>query len=85
MLNLHLLVDEEKYLSIDMGLNNFATCFNSSNGSTFIIDGRYIKSINHHYNKHKISILDKQNIHTSKGMLKLSRKRYNKINNFFNL
>nr|ARR28431.1 hypothetical protein [Caulerpa okamurae] len=82
------LVDKEKYLSIDMGLNNFATCFNSSNGSTFIIDGRYIKSINHYYNKQKAkyqSILDKQNIRTSKGMLKLSRKRYNKINNFFNL
>lgn len=46
------------------------------------------KSINHYYNKQKAkyqSTLDKQNIKTSKGMLKLSRKRYNKINNFFNL
>jgi transposase len=44
-------VDKNNYLSIDMGLDNFATCFNSNDGSSFIIDGRYIKSINRHYNK----------------------------------
>jgi len=81
-------VDKDKYLSIDMGLDNFATCFDSNDGSSFIIDGRYIKSINHHYNKQKAyyqSILDRQNIKVSKKMLNLSRKRYNKINNYFNL
>jgi len=81
-------VDKDKHLSIDMGLDNFATCFDSNDGSGFIIDGRYIKSINHYYNKQKAkyqSILDKQNIKTSKRLLKLSRKRYNKLNNFFNL
>jgi putative transposase len=80
-------MDKDKYLSIDMGLDNFATCFDSNDGSGFIIDGRYIKSINHHYNKQKAkyqSILDKQNIKTSKRMLRLSRKRSFKINNFFN-
>jgi IS605 OrfB family transposase len=81
-------VDKDKYLSIDMGLDNFATCFDSNDGSSFIIDGRYIKSINRHYNKQKAyyqSILDRQNIKVSKKMLSLSRKRYNKINNYFNL
>jgi IS605 OrfB family transposase len=81
-------VDKNNYLSIDMGLDNFATCFNSNDGSSFIIDGRYIKSINRHYNKQKAyyqSILDKQSIKVSKKMLNLSRKRYNKINNYFNL
>ncbi len=81
-------VDKNNYLSIDMGLDNFATCFNSNNGSSFIIDGRYIKSINRHYNKQKAyyqSILDRQNIKVSKKILNLSRKRYNKINNYFNL
>ena len=81
-------VDKNNYLSIDMGLDNFATCFNSNDGSSFIIDGRYIKSINRHYNKQKAyyqSILDRQNIKVSKRMLSLSRKRYNKINNYFNL
>jgi len=81
-------VDKNNYLSIDMGLDNFATCFDSNDGSSFIIDGRYIKSINRHYNKQKAyyqSILDRQNIKISKKMLNLSRKRYNKINNYFNL
>ena len=81
-------VDKNNYLSIDMGLDNFATCFNSNDGSSFIVDGRYIKSINRHYNKQKAyyqSILDRQNIKVSKKMLNLSRKRYNKINNYFNL
>lgn len=81
-------VDKNNYLSIDMGLDNFATCVNSNDGSSFIIDGRYIKSLNRHYNKQKAhyqSILDKQGISTCKKMLKLSRKRYNKINNYFNL
>jgi len=81
-------VDKNNYLSIDMGLDNFATCFDSNDGSSFIIDGRYIKSINHHYNKQKAyyqSILDRQNIKVSKRLLTLSRKRYNKINNYFNL
>ena len=81
-------VDKDKYLSIDMGLDNFATCFDSNDGSSFIIDGRYIKSLNRHYNKQKAyyqSILDRQNIKQSKRMIRLSRKRYNKINNYFNL
>jgi IS605 OrfB family transposase len=81
-------VDTNRYLSIDMGLDNLTACFNSSDGSSFIIDGRYIKSINHHYNKQKLyyqSILDRQNIKQSKRLLTLSRKRYNKINNYFNL
>jgi len=47
-------VDKNSYLSIDMGLDNFATCFDSSDGSSFIIDGRYIKSINRHYNNKKL-------------------------------
>ena len=81
-------VDKDKYLSIDMGLDNFATCFDSNDGSSFIIDGRYIKSLNRHYNKQKAyyqSILDRQNIKQSKRMIRLSRKRYNKLNNYFNL
>ena len=81
-------VDKDKYLSIDMGLDNFATCFDSNDGSSFIIDGRYIKSLNRHYNKQKAyyqSILDRQNIKQSKRLLTLSRKRYNKLNNYFNL
>ena len=43
-------LDHESALGIDLGVNNFATCA-TSNGKSFIIDGRKIKSINQWYNK----------------------------------
>ena len=42
--------DPTKALSIDLGIDNFATCA-TSDGRSFIIDGRNIKSINQWYNK----------------------------------
>ena len=43
-------LDSAKALGIDFGVNNFATCA-TSEGESFIIDGRKIKSINQWYNK----------------------------------
>jgi len=80
-------MDKNKYLSIDMGLNNLAACY-SNDGTAFIIDGRYIKSVNHYYNKQTAylkSIYSRQKIKYSKKLLKLKRKRDFKINNYFNL
>ena len=51
-------------LAIDLGINNLVTAV-SSNGKTFIIDGKRLKSINQWYNKqnaHLQSVKDKQNI-----------------------
>lgn len=42
--------DFSQALGIDLGVNNFATCATSEGGS-FIIDGRHIKSTNQWYNK----------------------------------
>lgn len=42
--------NKDLIMSIDLGINNLATCVVSNNKS-FIIDGRYLKSINHFYNK----------------------------------
>ena len=42
--------DPNKIMAIDLGVNNLATCVLSNNES-FIIDGKYLKSINHFYNK----------------------------------
>jgi len=70
-----------------MGLDNLATCYSNS-GATFIIDGRYLKSINHYYNKQVAylkSIYDRQGIKYSKRLLRLKRKRDFRINNYFNL
>ena len=77
-------LNKDNALSIDVGLENLATCVDT-NGASFIIDGRKLKSINHYYNKQKAkkqSILDKQNLKYSKYMIKLINKRNNKANDY---
>jgi IS605 OrfB family transposase len=81
-------IDREQYLSIDLGLNNFATITESVNGTATIICGKYIKSINRYYNK-KMSELQaikgKQGI---KGITnqqsRITIKRNNRIDEFLN-
>lgn len=75
-------------LAIDTGLNNFATCV-TSNGESFILDGRKIKSYNQWYNKY-ITYLEKikgkQHIgrkYTKKQEL-VTRKRNNRIDDYIN-
>lgn len=58
--------NKTKALAIDVGINNFATCV-TSEGDSFIIDGRKIKSYNQWYNKY-ITYLEK-----IKGKQKLNR------------
>jgi IS605 OrfB family transposase len=43
-------VDKQNVLGIDPGLNNWLTCV-SNVGTSFIIDGKHIKSMNRWYNK----------------------------------
>jgi len=38
-------------MAIDLGLNNLAICVTNGVLNPFIVDGRRLKSINHHYNK----------------------------------
>jgi putative transposase len=45
-----------KVMSIDLGLNNLATCVTNGIIKPFIIDGRQLKSINAYYNKRKAKI-----------------------------
>ena len=55
-------LNDQKALAIDLGLNNLATCV-TSDGRSFIIDGRRLKSINQWFNKENArlqSIKDKQ-------------------------
>ena len=55
-------LNENKVLAIDFGVNNLATCV-TSQGESFIIDGRKLKSINQWYNKQNAylqSVKDKQ-------------------------
>ena len=74
-----------KYLSIDLGINNLATCIdNKFNG--FIINGKPLKSINHYYNKklsYYKSIQDIKNKSAYKNKIyTLTLKRNNKIKDY---
>ena len=76
-------VDSEKYLGVDLGLDNLATCA-TSEGASFIIDGKKLKSYNRLYNMENTrlqSIKDKQKIRemTQRQYLGL-RKRNNRVN-----
>ena len=79
-------LNNENYLSIDLGISNFATCYDSFNNKSFIISGNVIKSYNQFWNKEKAkyqSILEIVNeSKTSKRLDKLNLKRENKINDF---
>lgn len=48
-------VDFDKVLGIDPGLNNWLTCL-SNVGTSFIVDGLHLKSLNQWYNK-RVSVL----------------------------
>jgi len=79
-------LDYNKYLSIDLGLDNFATVV-YTDGTPFIIEGRGLKSFNRWYNREKSklqSVYDKQGIKLGKKMGLLMKKRKNVVNNFMN-
>ncbi len=78
-------LNKENALSIDLGINNLATCV-TNRGKSFIVDGNRLKSINQWYNKQMSkyqSIKDKQKI---KGITKrqaiLTQKRNNQVNDY---
>ncbi|WP_049996384.1 RNA-guided endonuclease InsQ/TnpB family protein [Halococcus sediminicola] len=79
--------EEETFLSIDLGVDNLATCVDHS-GRSFILDGRALKSTNRWYNKRRAklqSIKDKQGIERETNrMQRIRRKRENKIHDYFN-
>ena len=75
-----------KALAIDLGIDNFATCV-TSEGDSFIIDGRKIKSYNQWYNKY-ITYLEKikgkqklGRIYTKKQDL-VTKKRNNRLDDY---
>lgn len=75
--------DNQRYLSIDLGLNNLAACF-SNVGPSFIVNGKPLKSYNQFYNKEKAKIQSKLEIcNKKKWSKKLSIITQNR-NNWFN-
>ena len=72
-------------LSIDLGISNLASCVDTNNNS-FIIDGKYLKSLNRLYNKKKAylqSLLPK-GIYSSKRLRNLDIKRKNQVEDYLN-
>ncbi len=75
--------DNNRYASIDLGLNNIVA-LSSNVCNSILYNGRPLKSINRYYNKHKAELQSKlvNNKYTSKRISKLTFKRNNKIKDY---
>lgn len=80
-------LNPDSALAIDLGLDNLATCVDT-NGASFILDGKKLKSINQWYNKQNASlqsIKDKQGIKgTTERQARILKNRNNKIRDYLN-
>ncbi len=77
-------VEPNKVLAIDIGLENLATCVTNT-GTSFIMDGRKLKSINQYWNKQKAycqSIADKQGAKKTHRLYRLACKRNNRTQDY---
>ena len=79
-------LNQNNALALDFGINNLVTAV-SSNGRSFIIDGRRLKSINQWFNKENArlqSIKDKQHFgkKTTNRQKAIARDRNNKVNDY---
>ena len=81
-----LLKDNKRYMSIDLGIDNLASC-SSNVSNSFIINGKPVKSINQYYNKKKAKLQSelelKNKKKSSKQIQNLTLKRNNKIKDYF--
>lgn len=81
-----LLQDNNRYIGIDLGLDNFATITNNCGLIPLVINGKGLKSINQYYNKkisHYKSIAKRVNkLDYSNRMRKLTLKRNNKVEDY---
>jgi len=81
-------LNTDNALALDLGINNLVTAV-SSNGRSFIIDGRKLKSINQWFNKENArlqSIKDKQHYgkKSTNRQKAIARDRNNKVNDYMN-
>lgn len=80
-------VKTDSAISIDLGVDNLAACVDT-NGASFLVDGKPIKSINQWFNKRNAklqSIKDKQGIKgITNQQVKLTAKRNNQVRDYLN-
>ena len=83
--DLHL--NENNVMGIDLGLTNIVTASDNGGNKPLIIKGGVVKSINQFYNKQlaKYKSMSKKcnNTNITRRILKLHRKRNNKVKDFF--
>lgn len=76
-------LEPDSYLSIDLGLNNLVTSYDSLNHKSFIVNGKTLKSINQYFNKKRaylMSFIGSRGISNRIG--KLALKRNCKVNDY---
>jgi putative transposase len=77
-------VDPAKCLTIDHGMDNWLTCV-SNIGTSFIVDGKHLKSINQGYNKRVAFLMEgKANGYWSKRLAGLTERRNRQMRDAIN-
>jgi len=80
-------IDTEKALALDPGLDNLITGIDTD-GASFIVDGKYLKSINQWFNKENSrlqSVKDKQGIKGfTERQARITRRRNNRVRDYLN-
>lgn len=82
-------LNKNNYITLDCGLDNLITTYDTVNHKSFIFDGKPLKSVNQHYNKTKAKLQSSYEINkikdkNTKRFIKLSEYRKNYINNYLN-
>jgi IS605 OrfB family transposase len=82
-------LNKKNYISLDCGLDNLITTYDTINKKSFIFNGKPLKSVNQHYNKTKAKLQSSYEINkiknkNTKRFIKLSEYRKNYINNYLN-
>lgn len=79
-------LDGDRYIAIDIGVNNLATVCNNFSAQPFIINGKQVKSINQYYNKkisHYRELAKRMNdMDFTKRMYSITDKRNRKIDDY---
>lgn len=79
--------DNSRYLSIDLGLDNLSACVtNDQKLTSFVINGKSLKSINQYYNKKLAKLKSeakiKNNLESTHRIVRLAEKRHRKIEDY---
>lgn len=79
-------IDNNRIMSIDLGVNNLASVVTNVSNKAVLIDGKRLKSINHYYNKKRSCLQSKlrkvNGKKNSRRLMSLTRKRNNKVKDY---